>query len=173
VLPVAAGAQVTDSQVRACVVDNLIRYEPPERAVIIQYLDIEGACRARLEDNPEAQVSIVPLPDRSGAGAGTGAPPPGGASSPGAPDDPAGDDGRASGGRTAPGDPAARPPSDPRAADATALPAVRAALLRAEVGGVTSPTAAADAPAWVILLVVAALVAVAACAWMEVQRRRR
>jgi hypothetical protein len=164
---------VTDAQVRACVLDNLIRYDPPERAVIVQYLDIEGACRARLEGAPEAQVSVVPLEDQAGAGAGTSAPRTGGATSPGAPDDPGADDGGATGGRVGSDVPAATAPSGPRAADKTALPAVRVALQRSDVGRVASPTAAADAPAWVILLVVAALVAVVGCGWMEVQRRRR
>lgn len=164
---------MTDAQVRECVVDNLIRYDPPERAVIVQYLDIEGACRARLEGAPEAQVSVVPLQEQSGDDAGTDVTAPGDAPSSGGSDDPAATDGGESGGSADSDQPAAGRPRGSRAVEGTALPAVRVALQRSEVGGVTSPTAATDAPAWVILLVVVALVAVAGCAWMEVRRRRR
>lgn len=49
VLGAATAGAVTDAQVRACVLNNLIRYAPPDRAVVAQYLDLEAACRAQLE----------------------------------------------------------------------------------------------------------------------------
>ncbi|HMO00712.1 MAG TPA: hypothetical protein PKD59_14965 [Miltoncostaeaceae bacterium] len=56
-----AGAPVTAAQVAACVRDNLLKYAPPDQAVIVQYLNLEAACRATLEGDDGTQVQVTAL----------------------------------------------------------------------------------------------------------------
>lgn len=78
-------AAPTDSEIRECVANNLPRYSVPDRAVAVQYIDLEDACRLALsDDGDQSGLSLTPLggPNAPGTGPGGSGTNPGSAEGP-------------------------------------------------------------------------------------------
>ena len=65
-----AAGRGSRGEIEACGRDNLIKYAPPDRAVIDQYLSIEAACEAALNGEPGARISVTPLEGGGSPGGG-------------------------------------------------------------------------------------------------------
>ncbi|WP_217921313.1 hypothetical protein [Miltoncostaea oceani] len=165
-----AVAQDDLDPVARCVRDNLIRYAPPDRAVVDQYLSLESACRERIESQGGAEVEVTPGGAGGGGGDSSGGDGGGAAGTPsvgGADGVPVPDRGEAGAGGTTPADPAV-PTGTP-----SARPAVLAALGDADTATPANPTALVDGPPWLLALIGGAIVSVAGAAWLGVRSRPR
>ncbi len=172
-----AGAQVSSGDIAQCVRDNLVKYAPPDRAVIDQYLSIEAACQAYLEGDGGAQISVSPSGGAGGGGGANGAT--GGGAGAGA--------GTTSGGGTAttPGGGAPATGSGPgggsrgeaRGAapgggDAVVLKA-SARIPAADAGSPAAVSAVSEAPLWLIGILVLVVAGVVSAIVMGARRRTR
>jgi hypothetical protein len=168
-------AQQALDPVAACVRDNLIRYAPPDRAVVDQYLSLESACRERIESQGGAQVDVSPIGGGGADGGGRGPGPGAGAGSGGEADrgvrGGAGSSrGPAGGQERAPG---AGGPATPAEPVVSSRVAVLAALDGAETAGPAGPSGLLKGPPWLLSLVGAAIVSVAVAAWSGARSRPR
>ncbi|MGE3795666.1 MAG: hypothetical protein AB7I38_17320 [Dehalococcoidia bacterium] len=168
----AAGATAAD--VRDCVIRNLVKYSDPDRAAVAQYVDIEAACRAALDDRATGGIVIS---DGGGSAAGD--------ARDGSPAEPTtGGDGSASpasgdtSGPSAGGDAEGPAPAARNGDRAQAEPGTggttSAALATSLESSSASPSLAPSAPsAWIVALVVLVVAALAAPRLLGVLRRRR
>ena len=170
-----AAGQATRGEIDACVRDNLIKYAPPDRAVIDQYLSIEAACEAALNGEPGAQISVAPV--GGGAGDAGGASGGGGATTPSGGDTPTASDGTA----TAPASGSASGSAGARGAERGGAPGggdavvLRAAadLPAADAGSPAAVSAIGRAPWWMLAILVIVLAGVAWGIVMGARRRTR
>lgn len=164
--------------VEACIRDNLVRYAPPDRAVVAQYLSLEAACREKVEADEQAAVQTSPIgPAQERAGTGTGAasaPTPAPETQPSAAAGTPGHGGavegpapRAGTGRRSPGgaptvtmSPLGRPAGT---SGPGARAEVLAALQRGDSADPVSPAGVSGGPGWLMGLVIG-LVAIIGCA---------
>lgn len=167
------GAQGALDPVAACIRDNLVKYAPPDRAVVAQYLSLESACRAKVEGDEQARVETSPLGGDSGGGR-TGSDNGGGPSStPGATTT----DAEAP---TAPGTSPVPPTVTPsplgRPAGVSGPGAhaeVLAALRDADSAHAVSPAGVGGGPGWLVSLVVGLVALVALAGVLGVRSRPR
>ena len=170
---------VSEAAVRACVRDNLVRYSTPDRADLVQYVDIAAACRSALAGEQDTQVAITPLGGNraaarraasSRARAGTNSTP-----------SPAGGTVTRSSGNRAPAvrggatrrvRATRKERARPRRQGASALPTVRSALDRTERGGPIAESLSGF-PGWLAAIVGAAGLVALAGVVVEVRRRLR
>ena len=155
--------------------DNLVKYAPPDRAVVAQYLSIESACRAKIDGDEQVGIDVSPVggatgdggPGTSGGAAGGGEDSAGPVGTPPSPavDEPSGGDRR--------GDSAARSPRSASPPAASARRDVLVALDQAEASGPGSPTGLLGGPLWLIGLVGGMLALVGVAAWAGVRSRPR
>jgi len=179
-----ANAQATRGEIAACVRDNLVKYAPPDRAVVDQYLSIEAACQAYLDGDPSAQITVTPLGGGASAGAGTsgtsgsssGDSGSGGTttSSPGATASGSGGSGDGSGGSGSSGGGSGSEArgSAPGGGDAAAL-AASAKIAPADAGSPSAVSAITDAPIWLLLVLGLVVAGVVAGVVMGVRRQTR
>jgi hypothetical protein len=167
----------------ACIARNSVKYSDPGSAAVAQYVDVEAACRAALDDTDESGFIIA---GDDGDAPGSGAAPAGGGGegSGAAPAQPGG-----SGGDQAPaggsGDDGAQTGDDGAAAAEPATPAAEAQD-QASAEGVAGagPTAVvipasastdgpfAGMPVWLVILVGAGIVAIVGVTVLDLRRRR-
>lgn len=170
----AGGAQGAIDPVAACIRDNLVKYAPPDRAVVAQYLSLESACRAKVEGDEQAGVQTTPLGGTGGGqgttGSGAGDPP----SSTTTTTDPAAP--VAPGAGTSGGPPTVTPSPLGRPAGATGPGAradVLAALADTDSADAVSPAGIGGGPGWLVALVAGLVSLVALAGVLGVRSRPR
>lgn len=163
-------AQGAIDPVAACIRDNLVKYAPPDRAVVAQYLSLESACRAKVEGDEQAGVQTSPL------GGGTGSVPGGSAAPEPSATPPETVDPVVPGTGVSPGPPTVTPSPLGRPAG-TEGPGARADVLAAlqdsDSADTVSPAGVGGGPAWLVALVVGLVALVALAGVLGVRSRPR
>lgn len=185
----AGGAAAADRDAFLdCVARNTVKYSEPGSSAVAQYVDVEAACRAALDDGPETGFVIVDAEgDRVGGDTGEAAPADSGGSSSsssstgeaegagGSGDSGAsgGSEGTGTTGGSSSGAPTEGAGSRTTGEQGTAAAVGPAPAVASLPASAESVEPLSGTPGWLLALVALGIVAVVATAGLETYRRRR